>query len=170
MGTITTAFDYYCYTETDVECPQCGKAFLEVNTTVMLTSCPPQSYYCCPVCGYIMTAHSIEDLKRQIGLKKSFDEANNQAVKADAGKPRLSLVPQQIIYDIAEVREYGVKKYKDPDNWKLVEIERYRDAMFRHMLAYLRNPQGVDEESGIKHLKHLACNVAFLCEMEAEDD
>lgn len=93
---------------------------------------------------------------------------SNQTAKADAGKPRLSLVPQQIIYDIAEVREYGVKKYKNPDNWKLVEIERYRDAMFRHMLAYLDNPQGVDDESGLPHLWHLATNVAFLCELEKE--
>lgn len=24
----------------------------------------------------------------------------------------------------------------------------------------------VDEESGIEHLAHLACNIAFLCELE----
>ena len=91
---------------------------------------------------------------------------NNQTAKADAGKPKLTLVPRQIIYDIAEVREYGNKKYGNPENWKTVEIERYRDAAFRHFMAYLDNPQGVDEESGINHLKHLATNIAFLCEME----
>jgi hypothetical protein len=91
---------------------------------------------------------------------------NNQTAKADAGKPRLTLVPRQIIYDIAEVREYGNKKYGDPENWREVEVERYRDAAFRHFMAYLNNPQGVDGESGIKHLKHLACNIAFLCELE----
>lgn len=91
-----------------------------------------------------------------------------QTAKADAGKPKLSLVPSQIIYDIAEVREYGNRKYGDPDNWKTVEKERYRDAAYRHFLAYLKDPNGVDEESGIKHLKHLACNIAFLCEMEDE--
>ena len=36
----------------------------------------------------------------------------------------------------------------------------------RHMMAYLDDPRGVDEESGLPHLWHLACNVAFLCEME----
>lgn len=59
---------------------------------------------------------------------------------------------------------YGNKKYHDPDNWKTVEESRYRDAAFRHFLAYLEDPDGVDEESGIAHLKHLACNIAFLCE------
>lgn len=88
----------------------------------------------------------------------------SQDAKADAGKLQLTLVPTQIIRDIAEVRMYGNKKYHDPDNWKTVEESRYRDAAFRHFLAYLDDPDGIDEESGIPHLKHLACNIAFLCE------
>lgn len=91
---------------------------------------------------------------------------NNQDIKADAGKPQLSLVPRQIIFDIARVREYGLRKYGEKESWKAVEIERYRDATFRHFMAYLDNPQGVDAESGLPHLWHLACNVAFLCELE----
>lgn len=92
---------------------------------------------------------------------------HDQLVKADSGKARLTLVPTQILFDIAEVREYGVTKYTDPDNWKRVALERYRDAAFRHFLAYLKNPSGVDDESTIPHLKHLACNIAFLCELES---
>lgn len=95
-------------------------------------------------------------------------ETIDQSVKADAGKLQLRLVPTQIIRDIAEVRMYGNAKYHDPDNWKDVEPWRYRDALFRHLLAYLDDPKSVDEESGIPHLKHLACNVAFLCEMESD--
>ena len=95
---------------------------------------------------------------------------NDQSIKADAGKPKLTLVPQQILYDVAEVREYGINKYGEKENWKSVEIERYRDATFRHFLAYLRDPQGVDVESGLKHIKHLACNIAFLCELEAMNE
>ena len=60
---------------------------------------------------------------------------------------------------------FGTEKYKDPENWKQVEAERYKDAMFRHMLAYLDDPEGVDEESGLLHLDHLCCNAAFLEEM-----
>ena len=90
----------------------------------------------------------------------------NQDAKADYGKEQLTLVPRRIIHAIARVRMYGVQKYKDPDNWKRVEVERYRDAAFRHWLAYLDDPNGVDAESGLPHLWHLAANVAFLCEME----
>lgn len=95
---------------------------------------------------------------------------NDQTAKKDAGKPRPTLVPREIIWDIARIRGFGVDKYPDggPDNWKRVEIERYRDAAYRHWLAYLDNPHGVDEESGLPILWHLATNIAFLCELEKE--
>ena len=93
-------------------------------------------------------------------------ETYSQQAKSDNGKPKLTLVPRKIIFDIAKVREYGNRKYGDPENWKSVEKERYRDAAFRHFMAYLEDPSGVDEESGLPHLSHLACNVAFLCELE----
>ena len=92
----------------------------------------------------------------------------NDEAKADRGKPELALVPLQILYDIARVRMYGTQKYKDPDNWKRVEPVRYRNAMLRHMIAYIEDPYGVDEESGLSHLSHLACNVAFLCALEKD--
>ena len=94
---------------------------------------------------------------------------SDQTIKADAGKPRLSLVPTEIINQIARVREYGINKYPNggPNNWKKVELDRYRDAAYRHLLAYIADPKGIDEESGLPHLAHLACNVAFLCELEA---
>lgn len=94
----------------------------------------------------------------------------NQDIKADAGKIRPTLVPTSIIRAIAKIRQYGVDKYHDPNNWRFVEIERYRDAAYRHFLAYLDNPKGKDQESGFYHLWHLACNIAFLIEMEELKD
>ena len=89
--------------------------------------------------------------------------------KADAGKAQLTLVPRAIIWAIAKVRMYGVNvKYPETgrDGWKTIDKERIKDAMMRHMLRYLDDPDGVDEDSGLPHLWHLATNVAFLCEME----
>ena len=99
-------------------------------------------------------------------------EAGNQTAKADYGKEELTLVPRRIIHDICAIRMYGNRKYPDggPDNWKQVEIERYRNAAYRHFLAYIDDPQGKDEESGFPHLWHLACNIAFLCEMEEKHE
>jgi hypothetical protein len=93
----------------------------------------------------------------------------DQTAKADVGKPQLTLVPRRILFDIARIREYGNNKYGDPENWRTVEPQRYRDAAFRHLLAYLDDPAGVDDESGLPHLWHLACNIAFLCEMEGPE-
>ena len=89
----------------------------------------------------------------------------NQDVKADAGKIRPTLVPVSLIKAVAEVREYGCKKYNDPENWRMVEPQRYKDALYRHLLAYLGGEE-YDQESGLHHLWHMACNVAFLIEME----
>jgi hypothetical protein len=91
-------------------------------------------------------------------------------VKADEGKLQLTLVPREMIRAVAAIRMYGNSKYPEggPDNWKKVEPERYRDALFRHLLAYLDDPSGVDPESGLPHLWHLACNAAFLCELQKE--
>lgn len=101
--------------------------------------------------------------------KVIFDSMDQQPAKADAGKLRLTLVPREIIRAIAAVRMYGTNKYHNPDNWRKVEPERYRDALCRHLLAYLDDPGGVDAESGLPHLWHLACNVAFLVEMAATE-
>lgn len=89
----------------------------------------------------------------------------NQEAKADAGKPNLTLVPTQIVRDIAEVREYGNRKYGSRDNWKNVELERYIAALYRHLLSVVEDSLSVDPESGIEHYKHIACNAAFICEM-----
>lgn len=99
-------------------------------------------------------------------------DAADQTAKADAGKPQLTLVPRKIIFDIARIREYGNAKYPNggPENWRSVDPQRYRDAAFRHLLAYLDDPTGVDEESGLEHLWHLACNIAFLCELESGEE
>lgn len=88
-----------------------------------------------------------------------------QDAKADEGKPRPTLVPPSLMKAVTAVREYGTRKYKDPDNWKKVSAERYRDAVYRHWLAYL-DGENMDQESGLPHLWHIACNVAFLIEME----
>lgn len=94
-------------------------------------------------------------------------KTNDQQAKADSGKPRPTLVPVSLILAVTDIREYGCKKYRDPDNWRRVEPQRYRDALYRHWLAYLSGEKN-DPESGLPHLHHVACNVAFLIELEEE--
>ena len=93
---------------------------------------------------------------------------NNQEDKKDDGKLPLTQVPSEIIYNVAAVRQFGMKKYSKEPTWKNVEVERYRDAMYRHWLAYVEDPYGLDEESGLPHLYHVAWNCATLCELEKD--
>lgn len=96
-----------------------------------------------------------------------MDRVNREA-KADAGKPRPTLVPVSLIRAVTAVREYGTEKYNDPENWRGVEPQRYRDALYRHWLAYLSG-EIYDAESGLPHLWHLACDAAFLIDLEDDD-
>lgn len=88
-----------------------------------------------------------------------------EVAKDDKRKLKLSLVPVQIIRDVAVVREYGNEKYHSPDNWKQVELQRYIDALYRHFLSFIEDNRSKDAESGIEHYKHMACNMAFICEL-----
>ena len=106
-----------------------------------------------------------ENIDRQLTDYWMSKVGQSQEAKADSGKPNLSLVPKQIIYEIEKVRSFGVKKYKDPENWKRVELERYHQALLRHTLAVWEDINAKDKESGLLHLSHIACNVAFLLEM-----
>ena len=99
-----------------------------------------------------------------------YPTSSDYAGKEWTGKLELSYVPSQIIRDIAEVRMYGNDKYKDPDNWKAVPTKQWVDALYRHMLEFVDNPKGVDSESGIPHYKHMACNLAFICELMKEGE
>lgn len=164
------------------KCPTCGKVFL-------VDSERSRRAYCSVDCRNVANKRKYQQKKakeKQVEpdrealmeaeiaalrteiLVNTKPKAPDQEAKADGGKPRPTLVPPRMIWAVAAIREYGCRKYGDPENWRRVEPERYRDAAYRHWLAYLEDPAGTDPESGLPHLWHLACNVAFLCEMEGE--
>ena len=67
---------------------------------------------------------------------------------------------------ILDVRiEYGCRKYPE-DSWKDVEPQRYWEAALRHMLAAWKDYRAVDPESGLPHIWHIACNLAFIISQE----
>jgi hypothetical protein len=88
----------------------------------------------------------------------------NQEIKADGGKLRLELIPTSTITSLGRVLTYGAQKYS-ANSWRQVERERYVGAILRHLVAYIDDPNGVDEESGLRHIEHVLCNAAFLNEM-----
>ncbi|MCU6704256.1 dATP/dGTP diphosphohydrolase domain-containing protein [Muriventricola aceti] len=101
----------------------------------------------------------------EVIITSTWGHEDDQQAKADAGKPRPTLTPVSLIDAVTAVRMYGNEKYHDPENWRQVEPQRYRDALYRHWLAYLKGEK-IDLESGLPHLWHLATNAAFLIEIE----
>ena len=91
----------------------------------------------------------------------------DQKSKMDKGKLMLELIPPEAITALGEILTYGAEKYA-PNSWREVEPERYMGALLRHMVEYMRDPNGIDEESGYHHIKHVLCNAAFLVWMEGK--
>lgn len=86
--------------------------------------------------------------------------------KQDTNKPRPDLIPPKAIMSIAEVLEFGARKYS-PDNWRKVPNlkARYTAAMLRHVFAWMSGEK-IDTESGLHHLAHAGCCLLFLLEVE----
>ena len=91
--------------------------------------------------------------------------------KHDDGKIRPTLIPTSALRYISMVREYGLKKYPETgrEGWKEVGRERITDALFRHLINYIEDPDGFDEESGLPIIAHIACNASFLCWFDEEE-
>lgn len=120
-------------------------------------------------CMLFATVHPYE-AARLMGYEVIEDNQPEQEAKADHDKPRPSQVPPALIRGVMGVRGYGTKKYKDPDNWRRVEAQRYWDALLRHVLAAWDNWKAVDPESGMPHLWHIACNAGFLMQYMEEEN
>lgn len=88
-----------------------------------------------------------------------------QGTKFDAGKPMLSLIPYSALTEEARVLMFGMEKY-GRDNWRQgFEWTRLIDAGMRHLQAFNEGEE-LDPESGLSHLAHARCCLAFLIEFE----
>lgn len=78
-------------------------------------------------------------------------------------KLRWDLLPMEEIEDIVKVYHAGAKKYGS-NNWQNLDngFERYRAAMFRHLMEYMKGER-VDSDTGCFHLAQCAWNcIAML--------
>jgi hypothetical protein len=111
-----------------------------------------------------------EEEARKTKLEQLCNEDKvTDGLKHDGGKARLDLVPPEIIEAVGKVMTFGAQKYGEA-SYKQVDPKRYRAAFMRHVCKWLKNPHGLDTDSGLPHLWHIACNVAFLLELDKGGD
>lgn len=86
-----------------------------------------------------------------------------EAVRYNQDKLRYDLIPPEFVTAIAEVFTFGAQKYT-PNNWKGFtpeQREEIKGSLLRHIYAYLEGEEN-DPESGLSHLAHAGCNLAFM--------
>lgn len=92
-----------------------------------------------------------------------LDAPSNTAIKYDQDKPRMELLSQWVLEDVAKVMTYGANKYSE-NNWRNgFRWTRPIGACLRHVGAWLRGTN-TDEESGLPHLAHAICCLMFTHE------
>lgn len=85
--------------------------------------------------------------------------------KLDDGKNRLDLIPPAAIIELGKVLTMGSGKYGDRNWEKGIEFNRVYGAALRHLITWW-NGEDTDKESGLSHLSHCLCNIAFLIHFE----
>jgi len=97
-------------------------------------------------------------------MDKDTNKSNEIGLKYDTGKVQYSLIPPLALEGLAAVLTHGAHKY-GPYNWKLViPVERYYDALLRHLEA-VRKGEWLDKDSELPHMDHVICNAVFLREL-----
>jgi hypothetical protein len=99
-------------------------------------------------------------------------DLSKPGAKDDSGKNRMGLLMSgcpNAIKGVAEVLTFGANKYS-ANGWQTVPnaVERYKDALYRHLNAYERG-ELVDEESGLSHLLHATTNLMFIIELSQKE-
>src|SRR4051812_14133844 len=89
------------------------------------------------------------------------DSLEKGGVKFDEGKPRYDLLPPEGALAVANILEFGARKYA-ARNWeKGMDWSRPFGAAQRHLWAWWSGEK-TDPDSGRSHLWHAACNLFFL--------
>lgn len=90
-----------------------------------------------------------------------INQAAEQALRYNQGKPQWSLVDFDSLEGLVHVLEYGARKYSK-DNWKKgMPVTQVSESLMRHLFAFLRGDD-IDPESGCRHISHVMCNAMFL--------
>ena len=110
---------------------------------------------------------NVSMIKRFGNESKTFGPAptekkqQNEAIRYDSEKPRMDLIPPEVLVALGKVLGFGAEKYEHRNWEKGLNWGRITGALLRHITAWMGG-EDCDKESGLHHLHHAACNIAFL--------
>ena len=81
-------------------------------------------------------------------------------MKDKKDKIPVGLIPAVALFEVAKVLSFGRTKYYE-GSWVNVAPKDLLDAALRHIYTYQMG-EVYDNESGLHHLSHAACNLLFL--------
>lgn len=140
--------------QSEYQCCKCKKQFYYHDVTPYTKG--RTTTYICRTCANEVNTPITN------AVSNALDKA--KGMKFDNGKLQFSLIPPEIKLYLAEILTFGAKKYA-PDNWKKIDVQRYYDALERHMNAFQLGEEN-DAESGMHHLKHALTNMMFITWLE----
>ncbi len=100
----------------------------------------------------------------------SSDGLHVPGAKDDKAKPMAGVLLDfsRALQTVVDVGTYGAKKYTRTGWVAVSDAEtRYTDALVRHLLAMGVDPDGLDKETGLPHLAHVAWNALAVLELQA---
>lgn len=126
----------------------------------------------CNTCPHIdpCTEQTAERVHAKEMAHLSSTDLRVPGAKDDKAKPMAGVLLDfsRALQTVVDVGTYGAKKYTRT-GWATVPegSQRYTDAMMRHLLAMDVDPDGLDKETGLPHLAHVAWNALAVLELQA---
>mgnify|MGYP003151237939 CR=1 FL=1 len=103
------------------------------------------------------------DLAEEIArLQREPSQGEEGGQRDNHGKPRHDLIAPEMLDGVAAVLAFGAKKYGERDWEKGLLWGGTLASTMRHLMVWMQREE-LDEESGLPHLDHAACNIMFLC-------
>ena len=158
--------DYY-------ECTACGRAYMEPGFAVFCHASTPVK----PIDADVIAA---EMSRREEAEAETFEQPEpceltawgdkvttheSGAKRANGDKIRWDLMPIVAMRDTAQIWTFGATKYGDR-NWEQgFKWSGPYASLMRHLQAWFAG-EDFDQESGMSHLAHAACNLQMLQQFE----
>lgn len=97
------------------------------------------------------------DKKHFLSVDKRFVkeiDKNESGTKHDSGKPRISLIPKEALFETANAFGFGAEKYGTHNFKGGIKMSRLLDAALRHIVKYADGEDMDDENPNTTHLGH----------------